>query len=441
MCERFLHFIKKHALFDEHHNLLLAISGGVDSMVMWDLVNRLGNKYAVAHCNFKLRGSDSDKDQIFVSGQANRSNTPFFIKAFDTKSYAGAHGLSTQMAARNLRYNWFEELQQSEGFDKILVAHHKDDSVETFFINLVRGSSVKGLVGIRPEYGDIVRPMLCFTREEIDKYAREHQIVWREDISNLEHYYKRNFLRHEVIPRFKELNPNFLETMQINMEKMGEMDRMIEKEVERFVEQGVKIMMDGTIRLNKQKLADLGVGPLVLHELIGAQGFNYTQCKNILSSLEGSPGKTISSETHTAVIDREDVLIRLISEKEEDSFWIQEGDTDINKPINYRLSIKSIPLNALDKDPKNAMLDLDKLSFPLEVRRWRNGDKFRPIGMKGQKLISDLLIDEKVSLLDKDFVFVVVSAGQIVWVAGIRISDEFKVTEKTKKVFHFELNE
>ena len=438
MRKRFLQFIKKHALFNKQDRLLLAVSGGIDSMVMWHLVDQLDNEYAVAHCNFQLRGAESDQDEAFVFEHANKAGIPFFKKAFDTKSFAGEYKVSTQMAARSLRYDWFEELCRLEGYHKILVAHHQDDGVETFLINLIRGTSAKGLVGIRPDYEKIIRPLMCFNREEIAGYAQEYQISWREDSSNYEQHYMRNFLRHEVIPRFKELNPNFLETMQVNMEKMAEFNQLMDREVARFVEQGLRIRNDGTIELNKRKLIDLNIGPLALHELIGTNGFNYSQCKSILAAINGHSGKTFSSETHMAVIDREDILIRLIPRNSEESVWIEEGDDFITEPIKYQLSMKSSDLLELDTSSGNAMMDLDKLDFPLEVRRWRRGDKFKPLGMKGRKLISDLLIDNKMSVLDKDAVYVLLSKDSVVWVVGLRLSEDFKVTQRTKKVLHFE---
>lgn len=442
MQERFLQFIKKHALFDRKHKLLLAISGGVDSMVMWDLVNQAGNEYAVAHCNFQLRGSDSDEDEAFVQSKANTYQVPFFSTSFETKAHANAKGISTQMAARDLRYEWFREVMEKHGFQRLLVAHHKDDSVETFFLNLIRGTSVKGLSGIAPLNNDVARPMLCFSREEVEVYAEKHQIDWREDSSNEESYYKRNFLRHEIIPRIKEqLNPGFLETMSSNMEKMVEMNTLLKKEAARFAQGNVKSRSDGVMSLKKQELIDQQVGPLLLYELIGQKGFSHEQCMAILISLKGIPGKQFFTESHVAVVDREEVLVKQVTRKQNEKYLIGKDDFEIEEPVHYNLSILSSDSFALDRKAENAMLDMAKLEFPLEVRKWQKGDRFRPIGMKGQKLVSDLLIDEKVSVIDKDNVYVLLSGKQIVWVVGIRLSDDFKVTDKTKSILHFELKE
>ena len=432
MLNRFLSFIKKHALNSEGEKWLLAVSGGMDSMVLLNLCHQAGFNISVAHCNFNLRGEESDADAKFVKDTCSRLKIPYFEKHFDTKSYASTHGISTQMAARDLRYAWFNELLSELNLDQLAVAHHAQDNLETVLLNLARGTSISGLRGMLPKSGDIIRPLLGFERDEIENFAKQEGIEWREDSSNASDNYKRNYLRHQIIPAFTELNAGFYTTFQNTLEKNLEVEKVFQEKIT-ALKPYIEEVVDG-YRFSKDQIILSGIGAFQLSELLKPFGLNYEQSKELLVAMEGISGKTFNTSSHQLLVDREYVFITAHQTNEFESFLIEEGQGQ------FSLSQQTYEIKRLngdsevDRNPSNAFLDFNKLTFPLAVRAWKEGDYFFPLGMKGKKKLSDFMIDQKIPLNLKDQIRVLTSEESIVWVIGHRIDDRFKTNEQTKEV-------
>ena len=432
MLNRFLSFIKKHALNSEGEKWLLAVSGGMDSMVLLSLCHQAGFNMSVAHCNFNLRGEESAADAQFVKDTCFKLQIPYFEKHFDTKAYALASGISTQMAARDLRYAWFSELLKELSLDQLAVAHHAQDNLETVLLNLARGTSISGLRGMLPKTGNIVRPLLSFDREEIENFAKQEGVDWREDSSNASDNYKRNYLRHQVIPLFTELNAGFYTTFQNTLEKNLEVERVFQEKIN-ALKPYIEEVASG-YRFSKDQIIHSGIGALQLSELLKPFGLNYEQSKELLLALEGISGKTFITSSHQFLVDREYVFITAHQSNKYDPFLIEEGQ------MEFMLSGVDFKIERLDADsetdrnPTNAFLDFDKLSFPLEIRAWKEGDYFFPLGMKGKKKLSDFMIDQKIPLNLKDQIRVLTSNENIVWVIGYRIDDRYKTNDHTIKV-------
>ena len=434
MLHSFLQEIKKHALMEKGDKLLLAVSGGVDSMVLWNLVDQSGFNYTIAHCNFGLRGQESDQDEAFIRQMAESFAADLYVKQFDVSDYRSDKVISTQMAARDLRYEWFDQLLKKEGFDKLLTAHHLNDNIETVLLNQIRGTSILGLSGIPYTNGRLVRPLLSFSKSQLLDYAKTVQLQWREDSSNEKTDYRRNYVRHEVVPKLEALTPGFLNTFSINIEKNREVESIFKSHIEQLKLQLIR-SESHSFSLSIEELVDHKVGPLVLQNLLSDFGFNYTQCTDVLESLNKT-GARFESRTHRMWIDRSFVYIEVRNEKEkEERHYV--NDWEGLKPLlpDFTIGILKRPF-VLDKDSDNAMLDLDLLEFPLVLRPWRHGDRFRPLGMSNEKLISDFLIDLKVPNHVKSRIQIIESVNEIVCVLGLRISEKFKVTSGTKKVLY-----
>ncbi|MGW8123106.1 tRNA lysidine(34) synthetase TilS [Roseivirga echinicomitans] len=438
MLNRFLSFIKKHAPNSEANKWLLAVSGGLDSMVLLHLCHQAGFDISVAHCNFNLRGKESDADAKFVENTCLELNIPYFEKQFDTSVYAEANGISTQMAARDLRYAWFETLLTMQNLDQLAVAHHAQDNLETVLLNLARGTSISGLRGMLPKTGNIIRPLLGFERAEIENFAKQEKIEWREDSSNASENYKRNYLRHQVIPLFTQLNTGFYSTFENTLEKNLEVERVFHEKImalKPFVEE----VTDG-YRFSKDQIIYSGIGAFQLSELLKPFGLNYEQSKELLTAIEGISGKVFNTNTHQFLVDREYVFISLHQVSEFEPFLIEAGQEQFTiSEQNYRLERLKGNLE-VDRNASNAFLDFDKLTFPLEVRAWKEGDYFFPLGMKGKKKLSDFMIDQKIPLNLKDQIRVLTSNGNIVWVIGHRIDDRYKASDQTKTVLSISRN-
>ena len=438
MLNRFLSFIKKHALNSEGNKWLLAVSGGMDSMVLLNLCYQAGFNISVAHFNFNLRGEESDADAQFVKDTCYKLKIPYFEKHFGTKEYASEHGISTQMAARDLRYAWFNEVLSEQNLDQLAVAHHAQDNLETVLLNLARGTSISGLRGMLPKSGNIVRPLLSFERSEIENFAKQENIEWREDSSNVSDDYKRNYLRHQVIPAFTELNAGFYSTFQNTLEKNLEVERVFQEKLNAlkpYIEGG-----ENGYRFSKDQIVQSGIGALQLSELLKPFGLNYEQSKELLGALEGISGKVFASISHQFLVDREYVFISEHQTKEFDPFLIEEGQEQFTlSEQNYR--IERLNSNSeIDRNSSNAFLDFNKLTFPLRIRAWEEGDYFFPLGMKGKKKLSDFMIDHKIPLNLKDQIRVLTSDENIVWVIGYRIDDRYKTNDLTKEILRISRN-
>lgn len=435
MLDRFLKFIKKHALISKEEKVLLAVSGGVDSMALLHLFSRSDISFGVAHCNFQLRSSESDADEQLVKTVVHELGVELFVNSFDTKAHANQNGISTQMAARELRFEWFREICESKGYSKVVLAHHLNDSIETFFLNLSRGTSLKGLRGILPQNNNLIRPLLDFTKDEIIAYANKNGLRWREDASNQEIYYKRNLIRHRVIPEFLKLNPDFEKVMRQNLEKLDARYSRSERGYQHLRE-SLLVQVGDRNHINKNTLNERISSSYDLYELLRDYDFNFDTCQQLYSSLE-NVGSVFKSSDFLIQVDREELIIDKIDQELKSVNQEVLFDQAVVRVNDSELKAYKIPKEewVLVTSPDHGMFDLDKLTFPLIIRNRREGDKFQPLGMKGQKLVSDLLIDEKVPLLEKEKVLILESEGKVVWVIGFRIADWAKVTDSTKTVY------
>lgn len=415
--------------------ILLGVSGGIDSVVLADLLESAGLAFAVAHCNFNLRGEESDRDQTFVQQLAARYDKPFFSKSFDTKAMAAERGISVEMAARELRYAWFEEIRRAHHFDWIAVAHHRDDQLETFFLNLTRGTGLSGLTGMKAVQGRIVRPLLFATRPEIEAYAFERRLEYREDNSNRQTVFLRNKIRHQVLPLMEALNPSFREGLQGTMEHLQDAYSIFREAVERAKERVVRRKSADVTELLIPELKLLNPLSTYLYEMLRPFHFNGEVVGEIVSGLDGQPGKAYFSPTHRAVLDRDVLLVQKLAEPSADRFYLDEACTELRSP--FRLTLTPQTRGAgflLSTSQKMAMIDRDKLQYPLILRRWQKGDYFQPLGMKGMKKLSDFFVDEKFSLPEKEHTWLLTNGEEIVWIVGVRLDDRYKITPATTNI-------
>ena len=409
--------------------ILIACSGGLDSVVLSRLFKELNYDISLAHCNFSLRGKESDEDEKFVILLADKLSIPIFNKKFNTKAYKIKHKLSTQVAARQLRYQWFEEVCTEHSFDYLATAHHLDDDLETFLINLSRGTGLRGLIGIPIINDKIIRPFLNFPRADILQYAKEKNSPWREDSSNQTSDYLRNKLRIEVIPRLKEVDHNLLNGFHQTQKYLNDSMALVNDYMALIKNLVVDETEDG-FEIDVLKLQDLPNTNALLYELLAPFGF--TAWDDISDLLTAQSGKQIFSESHRILKNRKSLLLVENSfVHNEETYTIKESDTGIDTPIN--LKIEQVDKTS-DYTPSIVYLDLQKLNFPLQLRKWREGDSFYPFGMKGKKKLSKFFKDEKLSLVAKEKTWVLTSGNHIVWIVGMRSDHRFKVENQTKKI-------
>lgn len=437
--DEFTRFVNELQLVRQGDRLLLAVSGGVDSVVMCELFSKAGFDFGIAHCNFQLRGEESEGDERFVKELAGHYNVPFFSKRFDTNTFAEKEGVSIQLAARKLRYEWFEELRANKGYTSIATAHHRNDEVETFFINLVRGTGIAGLRGIPARNGNIIRPLLFALRDEIEAFAAANSLRWREDSSNLSSKYLRNKIRHAIIPALKEINPGIESILSNDIRKIKEafeiMEAHITEKRREIVRQG-----NGCDLISISSLEKLQPLHTYLYELLKPYGFREPVIHEIAGALHAEPGKQFYSSTHRVIKDRTELIVTPIQREDHGSYLVQSDTRYISGPFEMRIStIPASELATLKAPPSIVYLDRSKLRFPLVLRRWKQGDHFFPLGMKHRKKLSDLFIDNKLSIAQKENIWVLVSGDDIVWVVGIRPDEHYRVTVETKEVLKCEL--
>lgn len=435
MFSKFQDHIVSRFPFLESKKLFLAVSGGLDSMVLLHLMKQLPYEIAVLHCNFQLRGLESFGDQEFVQKYCNQNDIPFFTTQFDTKAFAEDYKLSTQVAARELRYSWFYELLEEENFDYILTAHHADDNLETFIINLTRGTGLEGLTGIPEENERIIRPLLPFSREEILKYAEENNIEWHEDSSNASNKYLRNKIRHDLVPILKEINPNFLDAFQKTQSYLQESQEMVE-DASIMIYQQVAKEEGEDIHFDLNQLKKLPNYKSYLYQWLNEFGF--TAWNDIYDLVKGQSGKQVLSSAFRLLKNRETLILSPLSEElVNEEFEIQENDTEVNFPLKLRLcNVDHISIES----NKAIFVDSEKIRFPLILRKWNEGDVFHPFGMQGKsKKVSKLFKDEKLSLIEKEKTWILSSEDQIVWVVGLRQDERFKIENTTNNILKIEL--
>lgn len=430
MIEKVRRYISENRLLAPDDRVIVGLSGGMDSMTLLDVLLSLGYNCVAAHCNFHLRGEESDRDSAFVKQWCESTGVELVSVDFDTYQYAVDHQVSIEMAARQLRYEWFEEVRRQQNAETIAVAHHRDDLTETVLLNLVRGTGIRGLTGISPKNGYVVRPLLCVSRDEIEVYVGERKLPFIFDSSNRDDVFARNFLRLNVIPLLEKLNPQVKNAIYRTAQHLGEAKKIYDF----YIETQKKAIFDNN-RIDIGKLNETLSPASMLFEILSPLGFNASVIEDVLQHLDTAPGKVFYSENYRLIKDRQYLLLNEISsDKQLDrEYAIDRVSQEITHPIHLKISLFSgrIPLNEINKDKRFLYADADKLSFPLSLRKWRKGDWFVPFGMKGRKKLSDFFTDRKFSLADKEDVWVIASGDDMVWIVGERPDDRFKITDTT----------
>ena len=439
MYERFLNFINSESLIDRSGKILLGISGGVDSMVMFNLFLESGYPIAAAHCNFNLRGKESDQDQLFVAAECRKNNIHLHAKKFDTVNYSKERGMSLQMAARDLRYAWFNHLIAEYNYRNIAIAHNKNDLAETMLINIIRGTGIRGLTGIKAKTGNIIRPLLFAERKEIIRYAGKHEISFREDSSNINIKYKRNRIRHKIIPEFEAISDSFVKSLYQTACRLKDVETVYTDTINRKFDE-ICTESNNECRLNINSLLSLNPLPSYLYEFLRKWNFSRELVSDIIVSLKSPPGKQFYSPTHRLVKDRESLIIIPLKPETVNRYYIEEDTTELHYPLKLKISKANMFRGfGIPGNPEVACLDLNLLHFPLILRKWQKGDYFQPLGMNGLKKLSDFFVDNKFSLIEKERTWLLASGNKVVWIIGHRIDDRFKITERTKDILIIEI--
>ncbi|HBD25989.1 MAG TPA: tRNA lysidine(34) synthetase TilS [Flavobacterium sp.] len=433
MLTKFQHHIIQNFSQLKDKKLLLAVSGGVDSIVLLDLFYKLRFDICVVHCNFQLRGKESDGDEMLVREICQDRYIPYFIETFDTTEFAKENKLSIQLAARKLRYDWFQEII-SLGFDYVLTAHHLDDNVETFLINFTRGTGLEGLTGIPAQNGNIIRPLLPFSREEIENYAQQNKIQWREDSSNTSDKYFRNKLRHNIVPTLKELNTGFLDSFQKTLHHLQQSESLV-NDASKLVFEKVVEEKENQLEIHLKPLLEFQNYKAYLYQWLKTYGFS--AWNDIYDLVDAQSGKQVFSETHVLLKDREKLILSERKSTDNSAVFIIESiESKVNIPLKLRFC-KAV--NIFETHSNCIFVDENKIKFPLTIRKWQEGDYFYPAGMNGKKKLSKYFKDEKYSLLDKENQWLLCSEDQIVWVIGKRADNRFIVTETTQQIIKIDL--
>ena len=437
LIDKFQAYVSRNELFTKQDKILLTVSGGVDSMVLMSLCVNCGYNVGVAHCNFQLRGTESDEDEILVQERARKYGIECYNRRFDTTAEMELTGESMEMAARRLRYSWFQELCNKYGYTVIAVAHPIDDSIETFIINRLRGTGLRGVTGIHNQVGRVVRPLMFATRKEIMDYALHKHIPSREDSSNKSTKYLRNQIRLGLTPRIREINPRFPFIMYRNIERLMAAQQFIDCAIDNIYEQ-VTTFEGGIFTINVEKILNFESREFVIYEILNSRfGFKGDTVDSLCRALsQDNSGKRFYSRSHVAYVDRGNIVIEPIEDEDCCEVVVREGQQRAycgNSALYFELcDVDS--LTTYNVADNVALLDADKIKYPLVLRRWTEGDSFTPFGMNGRKKISDYLIDHKVSMPEKKRQFVMLSEGEIAWLIGRRIGDDFRITSKTERV-------
>lgn len=436
VLEAFEEYISNNQLCNKKEKILIAVSGGIDSVVLLDLFYKAGYSLSIAHCNFKLRNEESNGDEEFVKKLAGKYKVECYSKSCDTISYAEKYGYSIQEAARELRYQWFEEICRNNGYHKIAVAQHADDQVETFFINLLRGSGLAGLKGMPVKRRNIIRPLLFTNRNNIEFYADDNGLEFREDTSNQSNKYLRNRIRHDLIPQLGNIQTGYKEAIVRSLGYLKEDFQLLRGFMDSKKEE-LLIHEENSFKIPIDTLINQKNHGILLYYILKDFGFSRDQTDSIINSINDKrTGKLFVSKDYQLLVDRDSLILKENSATiEKNEFLLQQAGDQVEKPFLLRSKVlKNIDIEHIVKNSSIAYFDLEKLKFPLIIRKWKAGDRFVPFGMKGSKLISDFLIDLKTDRFEKENVYVLESDGRITWVIGYRISDNYKITDKTKSI-------
>ena len=411
--------------------LLIAISGGIDSIVLTHLLHTLSFDISLAHCNFKLRGRESDEDELFIHQLAKDIDVKLFATQFDTETYAQNEKKSIQVAARELRYQWFKEVLKTAQLDYIITGHNTNDNLETFLINLSRGTGLEGLTGIPPINGDVVRPLLAFSREDILMHAIKNNITWQEDKSNASIKYIRNKVRHKVLPILKEINPNLMSSFKNTLQYLSESQLIAQEKVEEVAAKIIKKEADGVLKISIKALEKLNHQKAYLYQIL--KDFGFTEWNDVIDLISAQSGKQLFSKNYRLIKDRNVlILTKIKNENEQTRFEIQENTKIISKPIALTFDEVS---NQIETGENLIYVDKNALKFPLILRKWEYGDAFCPAGMKGSKKVSRYFKDKKLSILEKEESWILANNdNEVIWIVNQRQDRRFMAVDSIKNI-------
>ncbi len=434
LLEQYKSYVQDNRLFTINDRLLLAVSGGVDSVVLCELCKQAGYDFSIAHCNFQLRDADSERDEKFVSGLAQRYNVNFHLVKFETKKFAEENKLSTQAAARKLRYNWFEEIRLKNGYQYILTAHHADDNIETVLMKFFRGTGVKGLRGIEPKKGSIVRPLLFARRKQLEDFLADQRLEFVSDYTNLHDDYTRNYFRNQVIPMIEKSLPGASENVLANIERFREVEQLYQQALDMHKKKLLE-KKGNEVHIPVLKLKQREPLQTIVFEIIRDYGFSSAQTPDVISLLDSDSGKYVKSFSHQVIRNRKWLVIAPLQPTLSETVLIEEGQAFAQcAMMSFKLSMEEAGKTIIPTSNLDACLDVHTIRFPLLLRKWKQGDYFYPLGMQKKKKLSRFFIDQKLSKSEKENTWVLESDKKIIWVVGHRIDDRFKVTDKTKNV-------
>ena len=463
LIQEFTGFISDHHLFDANDHLLLAVSGGLDSVVLCELCHMAGFNFSIAHCNFQLRGEESVRDENFVSALSKKYNSPFFVKIFETTKYAAKNKISIEMAARELRYAWFNKLieEQKTEVDSvnqkdlkhphsknerwlILSAHHADDNVETLLMNFFKGTGIKGLHGILPKKNNLIRPFLFARKTDLIQFARDNNLSFVEDSTNSSDDYLRNYFRNQLIPGLEKVFPKVKDNLQNNIERFGEIEVLYQQSLDLHKKKLLEIK-ENEIHIPILKLLKSQPLKTIIYEIAKDYGFTPNQTDEVFALIKSETGKYISSSTHRIFKNRAWLIIAPLNTLEAKNILIKEDDVEIHfqeGKLQIRKEELYKPLSEFTQSgsANTAMLDAASITFPLLLRQWKQGDYFYPLGMNHKKKLSKFFIDQKISMTDKEKIWVVESNKRIIWIVNRRIDNRFKISAGTEQILRIELS-
>lgn len=435
MVDRFIEHIRTKKLLDENRCYILAISGGMDSVCLGHLLLATGYNFVLAHMNFGLRGLESDGDEAFVRDLAIQWGKDIFVKKVLSELFEQG-GQSTQMTARQLRYEWFDQLLTENKYAGVLLGHHLDDQLETILLNLLRGTGIEGIYGMADKRSTILRPLLPFKRSELKQFMVDNNYIWRDDSSNKKNIYKRNFLRNEIVPTIQRGFENGLDQLSYSFERIKDSGKAFFYLYQQWKASHIIVDSDQQ-RLQIDSIKNLPGKTTFLFYWLRDFGFQSSDMQGIIHALDsGESGKSFLSSSHMLLLDRKELLVSAIV-PEWKQILVEKSAIEFSYPYGRYDILKYDDQVQLDRDPENAMLDFDKMAFPLTLRPWKEGDRFFPLGMKNSKLVSDYFIDSKISILGKKRAAVLLSGKEIAWVVGYRISDKFKCDDNTRRIVYF----
>lgn len=429
MLQKVKEFIRQNNLIKNNDKVIIALSGGADSIALLDILYRLKYNCLAAHCNFHLRGEESNRDAEFVKQFCANYNVPLSIIDFNTEEYARTNSISIEMAARELRYNWFEQIRKQYKADFIAVAHHQDDSVETILLNLIRGTGIRGLTGIPVRNNFVIRPLLGVTRKDIIKYINGRKLSYVEDYTNKEDIYVRNKIRLNILPLLETINPSAKSSIIRTAEHLSQVENIYSCYVNEIRS---KVLNNNEIDI--QKLLNCTEPQAILFELLYSYGFNSATIEQIFKSLSAQSGKIFYSEKYKVIKDRYTLILAPKENLHDAVYTINKSDCEINKPIQLRIKYIDNEIFKFKKDSNILYLDADKITFPIILRKWKVGDWFIPFGMKGRKKVSDYFSDNKFSLIDKENTWLLCNDTDIIWIVGHRSDNRYRINQNTKKI-------